>query len=329
MSGEFGFDTETRRQILASKSFQAEAFAPADRLAAFEQFVYGETTGFLGQPRLVSLSDANENFNQFRRLTGEDIHVSDTITSGYSVRAQDGPASDPHDNLYISLCLSGSGQIQTEQGEKKICEGDIYLNLSRNYRFWFGAGASRRIVFPKRLIRELSATKDELLILRKDDPVTRLVRSTADAVAFALSNRDACQMKITRDLMVSVSQRIIESTFCNSAGLGHNHNRDRAITYIKENLHRSDLTIPEIANYLNVSRATLYRAFESTGGLKDFIISERVQRARTALSAGRTDRGFITSIAYDTGFRAPEQFSKAFKARTGLTPTQFVQSGMR
>ena len=91
--------------------------------------------------------------------------------------------------------------------------------------------------------------------------------------------------------MVSVSQRIIESTYCKSAGLEHNHNRDRAITYIKENLHRSDLTIPEIANYLNVSRATLYRAFESTGGLKDFIISERVQRARTALSAGRTDRG--------------------------------------
>ena len=328
MSSNFRFDPETRRQILASKAFQPEAFAARDRLTAFERYVYGESTGFLGQPRLVSLSASNENYNKFRRMSGDKIRVSDTITSGYAVRAQAGPESDPHDNVYVSLCLSGSGHIQTEFEEQQIHEGDGYINLSRNYRLRFGAGESRRVVFPKQLLRGLDLSKEDILILRRDDPAARLVRSTADAVALALASRNHDRINFVRDLMVSISERIIDSTLCDQARWGHKHIRDRAVSYIKENLRRSDLTISEIAKYVNVSRATLYRVFDDFGGLKEFIVSERIDAARSKLRTGRTDRSIITSIAYDTGFSSPEQFSKVFKARTGMSPTRFVRSGL-
>ena len=171
-------------------------------------------------------------------------------------------------------------------------------------------------------------SNEALLILRHDEPAAHLVRSAADAVALALTSHNHDRTNIVRDLMVSISERIIDNALCDQARWGHNHIRDRAITYIKENLHRSELTVPEIANYLNVSRATLYRAFENVGGLKDFIVSERIYAAQSKLRTGRIDRGFITSVAYNTGFSSPEQFSKVFKARTGVSPTRFVRDGL-
>ena len=94
--------------------------------------------------------------------------------------------------------------------------------------------------------------------------------------------------------------------------------------YIQDNLHRSDLSVSEIASFVGVSRATLYRALESVGGIKYFVSRERISRAKAMLKTGNPDRGHISSVAYTTGFASPEQFSKTFKAQTGLTPTKFV-----
>ncbi|MEM8973381.1 MAG: AraC family transcriptional regulator [Pseudomonadota bacterium] len=304
--------------------FLADAIDDRARMTAFEQFIYGDSTGYLGKSRLVSLSASNENYNRYERLLGNQIHASRLWTSGYAARANEGPDSDPHENFFLSICLSGEGELHTERNTERIRAGDVYINLSRNYRLWFSAGEYGRVVFPKRLIPGLDQARDEFVILRRDNPVTQVLRSAAQSVEDGIRSGTAQQAQLTSDLMVSVSQRVLENVLANPDSSNHNHLRDRAIDYIRDNLQRADLSVMEVANYVNASRATLYRAFENVGGLKEFTVSERISAAKSMLRAGEADRGFVATVAYSTGFTSPEQFSRMFKQKTGMSPTLFV-----
>ena len=296
-------------------------------MGAFEEFSYGDKTGFLGQTRMASLSASNANYNRAERFLTSPIRVTQLQTSGYHTRACEGPDSDPREQLYLTICISGKATLKNQKSTHKISPGDIYINYSQNYRLWCYAGQYRRVMFPKSVFQGLDRTTEEALIIRESDPVGTVLKSTLTSLIDTTKSGDAAQVKWMSDLMVSVSQTILDATLSKSPTSGYDHIRDKAMTYIRENLQRVDLSVAEVAAYVHVSRATLYRAFENVGGLKDFITSERVALAKSMLSVGRLDRGFVTSVAYGAGFSSPEHFSKVFKSRTGLTPTQFVACG--
>ena len=326
MNAQLPTNIVAERKLSNAELFLADTLDERHRLTSFEEFIYGDSKGYLGKSRLLSLSASNDNYNRYERFLGHQIHASRLQTSGYAARANEGPDSDPHENFFLSICLSGEGELRTDRNAERISAGDVYINLSRNYRLWFSAGEYGRVVFPKKLIQGLDATRDEFVILRRDDPVTQVLRGAAHAVEQGIKSGDANQAQLTSNLMVSLSQRVLENVLTNPDTSSRNHLRDRAIEYIRDNLQRVDLSVADVANYINASRSTLYRAFDNIGGLKEFIVSERISAAKTMLRVGGTDRGWVSSVAYNSGFSSPEQFSKVFKARTGMSPTTFVET---
>ncbi len=311
----------------------AELFVPDtlehhERLRAAEEFIYGECTGYLGEPRMVSLSPSNANYNQFKKLTWNSVFANRTLTSGYAVRVKEGPGSDPHDNFRICVCVSGGVAVRTARGKEELGAGDIYVNYSRNYELSYSEGEYSRIVVPKKLMTGLEEDLDMLLVLKSSDPVTNLVRTAVTSCAQTYQSRHNEGAHLASDLLVTISRRLLEGSTSKNQATGYSHIRDRAIAYIQDNLHRADLSVIEVAQYIHVSRATLYRAFEILGGLKDYIMVERVARAKTMLRLGRTDRGYVSNVAYATGFTSPERFSKVFKDKTGMSPTHFVEAGL-
>ena len=170
----------------------------------------------------------------------------------------------------------------------------------------------------------LERAPDMFRIIKSSDPLAKVMRTAVEAHLESYQSSCEESIRLTSDLAVTISQRLLEETLAQTHSSGYEHIRDRAIEYIRDNLHRPDLSITEITAYAKVSRATLYRAFENVGGLKHFMNCERISHATTMLRLGRNDRGHITAVAYDSGFKSVEQFSKSFKAQTGLTPTQFV-----
>lgn len=333
MTGSTPLDRPAQRSTPTIRRFDARSLDAADRLAAFETFVYGHTEGFLGHPRLFSLGGANEDYVEYERLVGDQIYTSLTRTSGYGTRVHVGPDSAPHEVITIGLIESGEAVFHTERGEQGLTEsrqhlrqGDVYINASGNFELWMGAGVYRRVVMPKRLIHGLDGTREDMLVLRGDDPVALVLRSAAESLVEGLQRNNEDHATLITDLVLTVTQGVIASLLTSSRSQGYDHIQSKAIAYIRDNLERADLSVDEVATYVHVSRATLYRAFESLGGLKEFVTSERIAVAKSLLRVGRIDRGSIAQIAYRTGFKAPEHFSKVFKMRTGLSPTQFVRS---
>ena len=82
------------------------------------------------------------------------------------------------------------------------------------------------------------------------------------------------------------------------------------------------LTVNYCAKEMNMSANYLGDLLKSETGIsaKDHIQNYIVDKSKTSLLA--TDKS-ISEIAYDFGFEYPQSFNKLFKAKTGVTPTQY------
>lgn len=97
--------------------------------------------------------------------------------------------------------------------------------------------------------------------------------------------------------------------------------RERARAVVRERLGDPTLGPGEIARALGLSRSALYRLFEPQGGVARYIRQQRLSAARQAL-CDPADTRRIGTIGYDCGFPNPQEFSRAFKAQFGCSPSE-------
>ena len=84
------------------------------------------------------------------------------------------------------------------------------------------------------------------------------------------------------------------------------------------------ISVEDVADYVGVSRSTLFRVFTRQMGLspKEYLDNYRIDKARFLLRHSELTIGAIAvSVGYDNGL----YFSKAFKKITGRTPSSYRQ----
>ena len=96
-------------------------------------------------------------------------------------------------------------------------------------------------------------------------------------------------------------------------------NRTRAA--IEEHLSDEEFGISELAAELGMSRSQLYRKFAALTdkSVNQFIRSLRLDKARELL---RTTDLNVAEVAYDTGFKNPSHFSRAYSLEFGIPPSR-------
>lgn len=103
--------------------------------------------------------------------------------------------------------------------------------------------------------------------------------------------------------------------------------RERARRMIRERLASATLTPERLCRELGISRSTLYRLFEPSGGVAAAIQAERLAEARRLLEDGR-ERRSIHRIAEAVGFYDPSVFSRAFRRRFGESPRALREAAL-
>lgn len=96
--------------------------------------------------------------------------------------------------------------------------------------------------------------------------------------------------------------------------------RASAVVLIDQRLHVPDLKIDQLIQILGASRATLYRAFASSGGINLYIQQRRLDRAREALLARRGRHPSVAEIGRAHGFISESHFSRSFQEQFGYRP---------
>ena len=95
---------------------------------------------------------------------------------------------------------------------------------------------------------------------------------------------------------------------------------DRVVDAIREEPGR-DWTVERLAGIGAMSRSTFAERFRSAVGRSpaDYVTEVRVDAAKRMLEAGRS----VSDISRELGYASDEGFSRAFRRRTGMTPSSW------
>jgi AraC-like DNA-binding protein len=100
--------------------------------------------------------------------------------------------------------------------------------------------------------------------------------------------------------------------------------RDRIRIHVQRHLGNPQLSVGSIAHALHCSRRHLYNAFAGEGEtIAAYIQRMRLEACIRDLQQRSAPERPITEIATSWGFGNPSHFSRVFRDRTGMSPTQF------
>ncbi|CAN7544081.1 helix-turn-helix domain-containing protein [Rhizobium leguminosarum] len=104
--------------------------------------------------------------------------------------------------------------------------------------------------------------------------------------------------------------------------------RRRVKDFVSDHISRPDLDVGMIARRMGCSIRYVYRAFEAEGTTPaDYIWSLRLERAASRLRDATCRPGDISEIAFALGFSSSAHFSRAFRGRYALSPSDWRKGG--
>nr|WP_246753067.1 helix-turn-helix domain-containing protein [Sinorhizobium sp. BG8] len=251
-------------------------------------------------------------------------HVSGT--SYEFVREASRIARTGLDLILIEVVLEG-GEIRTIDGKTSRSErGDVcVIDLARPTRTQTAHNIFLTLAIPRQLLFAQESQMDGLhgMLLKSDSAAGRLIGShflSVYRVLPDLTQSDApAIVQATADLVAQLVSGKPENVGDTSVAL-----RGALIVQIKDHIdkHLSSHELgPEyLSKTFGLSRASLYRLFEPIGGVTEYIRSRRLRWAFDALADGR--KRTIGEIAYSCGFTDVSVFSRAFRNRFGISPSE-------
>lgn len=98
---------------------------------------------------------------------------------------------------------------------------------------------------------------------------------------------------------------------------------NRLMDFIEKEWQNSDLKVEDFNRYMGFSKSQLYRKMMFLTGQSPntFLLNYRLKRALQLLDK---QKGNISEIAFETGFNCPSYFSKAFRKKYGIVPSDYL-----
>ena len=97
---------------------------------------------------------------------------------------------------------------------------------------------------------------------------------------------------------------------------------DKLVALMEKNMDNGELLVDDLVQEMAVSRSVFFKKLKTLTGLApvEFIKEVRINRAIELIKTGEYS---MTQVAYMVGINDPRYFSKCFKAKMGMTPTEF------
>jgi AraC-like DNA-binding protein len=243
-----------------------------------------------------------------------------TMTRGPALIAQ-GP-----DQLLMFLQVQGTCDSDCGERRLRIEPGDVaIMDYARPFRSAVTDYENLMIIVARESVpATLLAIEPHGLVFPRGSGAARLIGA---ALKELYAQAD--------DLTVSEAEAAIEGimaliTACARARLAGNEadhvksKRKAALDYIDAHLGNAQLGPDEIAAAVHVSRASLYRLLGAEGGIRAVLLTRRLDQALRLMMADHKDERSLTDIAQRCGFGGTSQLSRAFRARFGVPPRQYL-----
>ncbi|MFT3999978.1 MAG: helix-turn-helix domain-containing protein [Rhizobium sp.] len=171
----------------------------------------------------------------------------------------------------------------------------------------------------ERLVRPFTAHSEH-------DGMCRILLSLMDSTMYELDHLDEARRASVGQTMIDLVRTMISADLPSARPVANPLDLllQRIKDFIDTHLARPDLTVTMIARRMGCSVRYIYRAFEAECLTpSDYIWDLRLQRAAARLRDAGGYAGEISEIAFALGFSSSAHFSRAFRHRYGVSPTQW------
>lgn len=226
------------------------------------------------------------------------------------------------DHVVLRLYTSGRTNISTGGDEREITqESFVLFDLSQPILSETKGMTGLNLAVPRRLIEgsgDLSAWHGQILPSARS-PITKLLADHFRNVSASLKTATAAQM----NHIVPATTALCSALFLAESDSAYNRPAVTSIAirqFIEENLLKVDVGM--LMARFGISRSPLYKLFEAEGGVYAYIRHRRLLRALQMLSRTQSSRQpTISQLAFSAGFQNERVFSRAFKRKYGINPS--------
>jgi AraC-like DNA-binding protein len=236
-------------------------------------------------------------------------------------------ARDNLDYYLIQTHLSGRQSIRRASREAEAGPGDLLIiDLADAHSAMTTDFVNLSIVVPRRLLAPLLQQPDSQSgrVLPRDHALTSLVvkhlHTLAGLVPVMSPEEAGKTIEPTINLLAAALNSNADATPVDGGSVAMSLLM-RAKVEIEKNLHEN-FSVEGLCYKLGISRASLYRLFEPLGGVRAYVQECRLRRCAEAIMAPQRTNRHIYEIAYRWGFSNEAHFSRAFKRRFGVSPSQ-------
>ncbi|WP_409518806.1 helix-turn-helix domain-containing protein [Paraburkholderia sp. LEh10] len=236
--------------------------------------------------------------------------------------------SEPY--LFVKLIETGSMVLEQNGQVRRFEAGSMVLvDPAKPYRQIFAERAQMIAVrIPKSALKERGFRHD-LRGLVVPDIATSDVRAIGDVISGVARQNGSTSTNMRRrqgEQLLDLVDILIEDPSALIRSRSGDATLFRAKRFIAQNLRNADLTATLIASAVNASEAHLNRLFKTEGSsLMRYVWSRRLELAANLLERCVERSIQVSEIAYRCGFSTPAHFSRAFKARYGMTPRDAIE----
>lgn len=242
-------------------------------------------------------------------------------------------ARDGMDHYMVQLFESGGMFWEDTHGSFRIPDnGLVVFDLSRDVGSYTDDFTNLSLIIPRDMLSDGLEQPDDqhLRVLHGGEPMVALLRDHMLSL-----KRLAARMSARQAVTVAPATAGLAAACLNSTA-GDNPEQRAGIAmaqlgrirrFVEVHLSDPDLSADWIAVRAGVSRSKLYALFDSFGGVAAYVRERRLRRALLILTDPAQARRPIYDIALDCGYGSDTAFSRAFRARYGVSPADARQSG--
>lgn len=229
-------------------------------------------------------------------------------------------------DLYmVQLIITGDYRGDFNGVNVYVRPGDIFiLDLAQVLDSQKEAGSRISIVLPRPILEKcMPRRRLHGMVFDRQRATTRLMADYMIGIDRVIGDLKPGEIPAVQEslsiLLASAVGNVSESAEALKVSLPL---RQRILDYIDSRLEDPLLGPDMIMQRFRVSRSHLYRAFEPDGGVAKIIREKRLDRAYHLLTNSPSEQIFVKNVARQCGISDGVDFSKSFKARFGILPSE-------
>jgi AraC family transcriptional regulator, positive regulator of tynA and feaB len=281
--------------------------------------------GLPAVPPEMSLPAMADHSEQMTWQSLDDLLIVRRVTGAHSARFSRPSREAGWANFMVVLqVIAGSVRITDAENDVVIGPGMICIrDFANDWKYSSGEETTSRIlILPKQALAEVSYERFRPFVaVGSSSPESRLLLAQLDVLGETAGTLTHKAAKRARNATLHLIRGILDAALASEAR--SSHMRGRAERYIDRHLRDPSLDPNTIAKGLGVSLRTLHRTFAETDeSVMAYVRRRRLDHARIEM-ATQDSSITITYLAARWQFADAAHFSRAFRQRFGLTPTQY------